>query len=152
MSTASIDSRHTYPLISMTTDSLSEPDSAVSRMQRSPCSSQAIWLGVIGGHSCKELRYLIGSGFQGCMSIPGFTFSVMFLPYPSSAFVPVDTMPAWIHGFARNQPVTTVIETIRGLLLGLPLGGMPWRAVAWCAGIIAVSVAAATVLFRRRTR
>ena len=46
----------------------------------------------------------------------GFTFFVMFLPYPSSAFVPIATMPAWIHGFAEHQPVTPVIETIRSLL------------------------------------
>ncbi len=36
----------------------------------------------------------------------GFTFSFMFLPYVSSAFVPPDTMPTWLRGFARHQPVT----------------------------------------------
>jgi ABC-2 type transport system permease protein len=81
----------------------------------------------------------------------GFSFLVMFLPYPSSAFVPVDTMPAWLHGFADNQPVTPVIETLRGLLLGLPVGTSPLKAVAWCLGILAASVAASGVLFRRRT-
>jgi ABC-2 type transport system permease protein len=81
----------------------------------------------------------------------GFSFLVMFLPYPSSAFVPIDTMPGWIHGFASNQPVTPVIETLRGLLLGLPVGSSPARAVAWCLGILVASVAASGVLFRRRT-
>jgi ABC-2 type transport system permease protein len=81
----------------------------------------------------------------------GFTFFVMFLPYPSSAFVPIDTMPAWIHGFARHQPVTPVIETLRGLLLDTPVGTSPWQAVAWCGGILAVSVALCGALFRRRT-
>jgi ABC-2 type transport system permease protein len=81
----------------------------------------------------------------------GFTFFVMFLPYPSSAFVPIDTMPGWLHGFARNQPVTPVIETLRGLLLDTPVGTSPVRAVAWCTGILAVSVAASGILFRRRT-
>jgi ABC-2 type transport system permease protein len=80
----------------------------------------------------------------------GFTFLVMFLPYPSSAFVPIDTMPSWIHGFARNQPVTPVIETLRGLLLNTPVGTSPWRALAWCAGILIASVALSSVLFRRR--
>jgi hypothetical protein len=80
----------------------------------------------------------------------GFTFFVMFLPYPSSAFVPVSTMPSWIHGFAENQPATPVIETIRGLLLGTPLGSSPWRALAWCGGIRIVSVVLSSVLFRRR--
>ncbi|HYN17159.1 MAG TPA: ABC transporter permease, partial [Actinomycetes bacterium] len=62
----------------------------------------------------------------------GFTFFIMFVPYPSSAFVPIDTMPTWIHGFANNQPVTPVIETMRGLLLGTPVGASPGKAVAWC--------------------
>jgi ABC-2 type transport system permease protein len=80
----------------------------------------------------------------------GFTFFVMFLPYASSAFVPIDTMPSWLHGFSRNQPVTPVIETIRGLLLDTPVGTSPWRAVAWCSGILVGSIALSSVLFRRR--
>ena len=81
----------------------------------------------------------------------GFTFFVMFLPYASSAFVPIDTMPSWLQGFAAHQPVTPVIETLRGLLLGTPAGSHPWQAVAWCGGIIVASIAASAVLFRRRT-
>jgi ABC-2 type transport system permease protein len=81
----------------------------------------------------------------------GFSFFVMFLPYPSSAFVPIDTMPTWIHGFARGQPLTPVIETIRGLLLGTPVGTSPWRALAWCGAILVVSVAVSGLLFQRRT-
>ncbi len=79
----------------------------------------------------------------------GFTFFVMFLPYASSAFVPIDTMPTWIHGFANNQPTTPVIETIRGLLVSTPVGSSPWRALAWCGGILVASVALSGVLFRR---
>jgi ABC-2 type transport system permease protein len=82
----------------------------------------------------------------------GFTFFVMFLPYPSSAFVPVATMPSWIQGFAEHQPVTPVIETIRSLLLGTPAGSSPWQALAWCAGLLTVSITLAGVLFRQRTR
>jgi ABC-2 type transport system permease protein len=80
----------------------------------------------------------------------GFTFFVMFLPYPSSAFVPVATMPGWIQGFATHQPVTPVVETIRSLLLGTP-GGSALEALVWCGAILAASVGAASVLFRRRT-
>jgi ABC-2 type transport system permease protein len=81
----------------------------------------------------------------------GFTFFVMFLPYPSSAFVPINTMPSWIHGFARNQPVTPVIETMRGLLLNTPVGTSPWRALAWCGGILVTSIVLSSVFFRNRT-
>ena len=81
----------------------------------------------------------------------GFTFIVMFLPYPSSAFVPIDTMPSWLHGFATHQPTTPVIETLRGLLVGTPVGSSPVLAVAWCGGIALVSMVLAAFLFRRRT-
>jgi ABC-2 type transport system permease protein len=80
-----------------------------------------------------------------------FTFGVAFLPYASGAFVPIATMPAWIHGFARNQPVTPATEAIRGLLLGTPVGAWPWIALAWCGSILAAGVVISGVLFGRRT-
>ncbi|KOU20685.1 MULTISPECIES: ABC transporter permease [unclassified Streptomyces] len=82
----------------------------------------------------------------------GFTFLMMFLPYPSSAFVPIETMPGWLHGFADHQPLTPVIESLRALLLAQPAGDAPWIALAWCAGITVVALALAGVLFRSRTR
>jgi len=81
----------------------------------------------------------------------GFTFFVIFLPYPSSAFVPVDTMPEWIQGFAENQPVTPVVESLRGLLLGGPIADHAVAALAWSAGILLVSIVLCRVLFARRT-
>src|SRR4051794_8539914 len=79
----------------------------------------------------------------------GATFLVSFLPYASSAFVPVATMPSWLQPFAAHQPVTPVTETLRSLLVGTGTG-QAWTALAWSAGILAVSVAASGVLFRRR--
>ncbi|MEV6395654.1 ABC transporter permease [Streptomyces sp. NPDC051907] len=81
----------------------------------------------------------------------GFTFFMMFLPYPSSAFVPIHTMPSWLHGFAEHQPVTPLIESLRGLLLAQPVGTAPWTALAWCAGMLAAAVGASGVLFKLRT-
>jgi ABC-2 type transport system permease protein len=46
--------------------------------------------------------------------------------------------------------VTPCIETLRGLLLGTPVGSSAWQAVAWCGGILAVAIALSGVLFRRR--
>jgi ABC-2 type transport system permease protein len=78
-------------------------------------------------------------------------FFLMFFCYASSAFVPVRTMPWWLRGFATHQPATSVTETIRGLLLRSP-GGIPLgAALAWCGGLLVVSVALSAVLFRRRT-
>jgi ABC-2 type transport system permease protein len=81
----------------------------------------------------------------------GFTFFVSFLPYTSSAFVPVETMPAWLQGVANHQPITPVVESVRGLLLDLPVGAHAWQALAWCAGILVASIALSAYLFRRRT-
>lgn len=80
-----------------------------------------------------------------------FTFFMAFLPYPSSAFVPIDTMPGWLHGIAEHQPLTPVIESLRGLLLDQPVGDSPWRALAWCAALTAVGMTACALLFRHRT-
>lgn len=81
----------------------------------------------------------------------GFQFFIMFLPYPSSAFVPVETMPTWLHGFANHQPATPIIETVRGLVMDTPIGSSAWIALGWCAGITLVAVVAAGWLFRRRS-
>jgi ABC-2 type transport system permease protein len=78
-------------------------------------------------------------------------FIFMFLPYASSAFVPVDTMPSWLRGFAQHQPVTPVIETLRGLLLDTPVGANPATALAWCSAILLGSIALSGLLFVRRT-
>lgn len=61
-------------------------------------------------------------------------------------------MPAWLRGFAANQPVTPVTETVRGLLLGQPAGGHLVSALIWTGGIAVVSMCAAAALFRNGTR
>jgi ABC-2 type transport system permease protein len=113
------------------------------------------WLAAIGILLLFVLAFSWASAAVGLIArsaeaAGGFTFFVMFLPYPSSAFVPIDTMPSWIHGFADHQPFTPVIESMRGLLLGTPVGTAPWLAIAWCGGILVVAVAASGFLFRRR--
>ena len=79
-----------------------------------------------------------------------FSFFVMFLPYVSSAFVPVATMPAGPRAFAEHQPVTALADTLRALLTGTP-GGDALAAVLWCGGAIVVGCAGAAWLYRRRT-
>jgi ABC-2 type transport system permease protein len=80
----------------------------------------------------------------------GFTWFVTFLPYLGSAFVPIDTMPGWLQGFAQNQPVTPVIETLRGLLEHTPHQASLLVALAWCGGILAVAIVLSGLLFQRR--
>ncbi len=121
-----------------------------------PDASPAGWAAAVGVLAAYVVAFswlsaAIGLLAESPEAASGFTFFVLFLPYPSSAFVPVDTMPGWMHGFAENQPVTHVIEALRGLLLDEPVGSAPWLALIWCGGLLVVSVAASAVLFRRRT-
>jgi ABC-2 type transport system permease protein len=120
-----------------------------------PTASAADWLAALGillGYilAVSWFSAAIGITFKSPEATSGYTFLVMFLPYPSSAFVPVDTLPTWIRGFAAHQPVTPVIESIRGLLLSHPVGTNPAVALSWCAGILVVAIVLAGALFQRR--
>ena len=97
------------------------------------------WLGVIVG--------LVASSTDGASA---FSFFVLFLPYVSSAFVPTETMPKALHFIAENQPYTHVIETIRALTTGSPIGSHGLLALAWTGGITVVSYALAAYLFKRK--
>jgi ABC-2 type transport system permease protein len=78
-------------------------------------------------------------------------FVMLFLPYLSSAFVPTHTMPSFLRPISEHQPITPVIETVRGLLTGTPIGGRGWEALAWTVGILVVTFAGSTWLYRHRT-
>lgn len=79
-----------------------------------------------------------------------YGFVLLFLPYLSSAFVPISTMPKWLQGIAGNQPITPVIETIRSLLMGGSAGSYIWWAVGWCLLILVVSIIWSTWTFKRK--
>ncbi|PFG41369.1 ABC-2 type transport system permease protein [Isoptericola jiangsuensis] len=128
-----------------------------------PTADVAGWLGAIGVlvlflHAITWSAVLVGVLVRSPDAASGFTFVVMFLPYVSSAFVPVESMPTWLRGFAEHQPVTPVIESVRGLLVGGTPGAPTGDAltdtivlaVAWCVGLSAVFAAASAAAFRRR--
>ncbi|WP_280234392.1 ABC transporter permease [Nocardia cyriacigeorgica] len=82
----------------------------------------------------------------------GLTYAIMFIPYISSAFVQVSTMPGWLRGFAEHQPATPVVETVRGLLDGTGAGSHAGAAVAWCVGLGAAGFVGASVQFAALAR
>lgn len=79
-----------------------------------------------------------------------YGFILLFLPYLSSAFVPVETLPGWLAWFAEHQPITPIIEAIRSLLMGTPMGDSAWWALGWCVLVIAVAAVWGSWLFRRK--
>jgi ABC-2 type transport system permease protein len=82
--------------------------------------------------------------------VSGFSYPLIFLPFISSAFVPTGHMPGPVRAFADHQPVTSIVNTIRDLLTGQPVGDTAWIAVAWCAGILVVAYLLAVACYRRR--
>ncbi len=79
-------------------------------------------------------------------------FLVVFpLTFASAAFAPTQNMPSGLRIFAENQPITHVIEAIRALMVGTPIGSHGWLAVVWCMVIIIVAVPITSRLFRRTT-
>ncbi len=97
------------------------------------------WVAVIAG--------ITGKTMEGAT---GFSYPLIFLPMLSSAFVPTETMPTVVRVFAENQPVTSIVESIRSLLNSEPVGNDIWIALAWCVGIMVIAYIFAMKAYRRR--
>jgi ABC-2 type transport system permease protein len=97
------------------------------------------WLAVIPG--------LTASSVDGASA---FAYPLIFLPFISSAFVPTASMPGPVRAFAENQPVTSIVNTLRALFTGQPVGSGIWTALAWCVGLLAVAATVAGLTYRRR--
>lgn len=98
------------------------------------------WIAVIAG--------LTATSVEGASA---FSYPLIFLPFISSAFAPTDTMPGPVRWFAENQPVTSIVNAIRNLFAGLPVGSDLWIALAWCAALLVGAYAVAILTYRRRT-
>lgn len=98
------------------------------------------WLGVAMGMQAKSV--------ETASYLP---LVLTLLPLLGSGFVPTGSMPAGLRWFAENQPFTPVIETLRGLLLGTPIGWEPALAVGWCVVFVAVGYGWSRALYERRS-
>jgi ABC-2 type transport system permease protein len=96
------------------------------------------WVAVIPGLAAKSME-----------AASAFSYPLIFLPFVSSAFVPTQTMPLVVRVFAENQPVTSIVNSIRALLAQEPVGNDIWIALAWCVGITAIAWFFAMRAYRR---
>lgn len=96
------------------------------------------WLAAIMGLLAKSIE-----------AVQWFSFLIVFpLTFASAAFVPTASMPSVLRTFAENQPVTHVIEAIRALMIGTPVGNHATAAIIWCVVITVISIPIAGYLFR----
>ncbi|MHA7208352.1 ABC transporter permease [Arthrobacter sp. MDT1-65] len=98
------------------------------------------WMAVIAGLSAKTVD-----------GASAFSYPLIFLPFVSSAFAPTESMPGPVRWFAENQPVTSIVDTIRNLFAQQPVSSDIWTALAWTLGLLVVAYAVATATYRRRT-
>ena len=97
------------------------------------------WVAAIAGLSAKTVD-----------GASAFSYPIIFLPFISSAFVPTESMPSGVRAFAENQPVTSIVEAIRALLSGQPVGNDIWVALAWCVGIMILAYIFAMKVYKKR--
>ena len=98
------------------------------------------------------LSAIVGVYAKSVEGVQWLTFIIVFpLTFASTAFVPGDSMTPVLKAFAENQPITHVVEAVRALMLGTPIGNHGWLAVGWSLGILLVAVPFASWLFRRKT-
>ncbi|MEW4207798.1 ABC transporter permease [Priestia megaterium] len=97
------------------------------------------WLAIIPGLTAKSME-----------GATGYSYPLIFLPFISSAFVPTETMPKAVRAFAENQPVTSIVNTIRALLYEGSVGNDIWSALAWCLGIMVIAYFLASKGFKRK--
>jgi ABC transporter DrrB family efflux protein len=86
------------------------------------------WVAVFIGVSVKDVETAQTAGFV-------WVFPLVFA---SSTYVPIQTMPGWLQAFAKINPVTPMVDTVRALLLGGDVHTSLWKILAWTAGIIVV--------------
>jgi ABC-2 type transport system permease protein len=113
------------------------------------------WLGVVGilvlfTLALTWLAVIPGLTAKSADGVSGFSYPLIFLPFISSAFVPTAGMPGPVSAFAEHQPVTSIVDTIRNLYAGLPVGNDLWIALGWCVGLLIVAYALAMSTYRRK--
>src|SRR5829696_908785 len=97
------------------------------------------WIAVIAG--------LLAKSVEGASA---FSYPLILLPFISSAFAPTESMPGPVRWFAENQPVTSIVDTLRALFAQEPVGNDIWIALAWLVGILIVAYAVSIAIYRRK--
>jgi len=98
------------------------------------------------------LAAIIGVMAKSVEAVQWLTFILVFpLTFASTAFVPAEGMNTYLKAFAENQPISQVVEAVRALMLGQPIGNYGWLAVGWSLLILVIAVPTATYLFNRKS-
>ena len=109
-----------------------------------------IFLLLLIGYAFSWVFAFVGLSASSPESANAYGFIILFpLTFVSSAFVPVESMPSWLQPVAEHNPFTTMVNAVRGLFLGNPVGNDVWVATAWAIGIALLSATLAILRYRR---
>jgi ABC-2 type transport system permease protein len=119
-----------------------------------PTAALGDWIAAIGvlamiTLALTWLSVALGMVSKSVETASNLPMPLLLLPFLGSGFVPTDSMPAGVRWFAEYQPFTPIMETVRGLLLGTPIGSSAVIATAWCAGTAVLSYLWAKNTFNR---
>ncbi|WP_156756964.1 ABC transporter permease [Actinokineospora pegani] len=111
----------------------------------------AVGLALLVAFALVWLSVALGLVSKGVESASNVGMPLLLLPFLGSGFVPTDSMPAALRWFAEYQPFTPIIETLRGLLMGTPVGDHLALALGWCVLTALVGYGWAKRLFNRES-
>jgi oleandomycin transport system permease protein len=95
---------------------------------------------------------LIGMVVRTPGAVQGIAFLTMFpLTFGTNMMVQTSTLPGWLQGFVKLNPVTDVMGASRALLIGGPTAGPVTHTLLWSLGVLAVFAPLAVAAYRRRT-
>lgn len=119
-----------------------------------PNATAVEWVAAVGvllmtGLALTWLCIALGLAAKTVESASNTPMPLTLLPFLGSGFVPTESMPVGLRWFAEYQPFTPIMETVRGLLLGTPIGNSAIIAIAWCAGIALAGYVLARKLYNR---
>ncbi|WP_308217113.1 ABC transporter permease [Streptomyces noursei] len=122
-----------------------------------PTATPVEWIAAFGvllmlSFALTWLTLAIGASAKSPGGANTATLPLQLLPLISSAFVSTDSLPTGVRWIAEYQPFTSIIDTLRGLLMGTPIGNSAAIAAAWCAGITVIGFFWARRAFHNRDR
>jgi len=121
-----------------------------------PTAGPVEWIAAAGlivlvAYSISWLAVAMGMQARSVETASNLPLILTILPLLGSGFVPTESMPGGLQWFAQYQPFTPFIETLRGLLLGTPLGWNPVLAIGWSVVIAVTGYAWSLAIYERRS-
>lgn len=112
----------------------------------------AIVLSAVFGASLMWIFILLGLTMKTPQAVQGVAMLVLMpLQFGSSIFAPPTTMPGWLEGFTKVNPLSNLADAARALINGGPVAHSVWVTLAWSVGITVVTAPLAVARFRKKT-